>query len=295
MKEILIISGKGGCGKTSLCAGFAKLAKSAVLVDCDVDASDLHLLLKPEIIKKEVFIAGELPSLDEEKCIRCGKCKEYCRLNAITFAEHELPVFHENACEGCKVCTIVCPTKAITMVPRTCGEWMKSQTCAGMMFHARLLPGGENSGKLIAEIRKAAREEAKREKQDLLLSDGPPGIGCPVISSITGVDMAVIITEPTLSGLHDLKRTIQMAREFEVEIRVIINKYDLNSEMADKIQKACEKNGIQVIGKMPFDPIFNSSLREGKTIIDFPDSEPAKILASIWKQIDPSKEKGKRK
>ncbi len=285
MKEILIVSGKGGAGKTSLCASFARLAQNTVLVDCDVDASDLHLLLKPEVHETHPFTAGFLPEIDAVRCIRCGKCASLCRFAALETRDG-LPELREEACEGCGVCATHCPAGAIEMLPRDCGEWYDSTTANGRMFHARLLPGGENSGKLVSEIRRAAREYANETNAEQILLDGPPGIGCPVISAMTGVDLAVIVTEPTVSGLHDLKRMLELVKNFETNCAVLLNKADLNREISLEIRNFCAKNGIETIGAIPFDPLFVQALREGKTVADFPDSVPGRNVIEIWNRIE---------
>ena len=286
MKEILIISGKGGAGKTSLCAAFAVLAGKSVLVDCDVDASDLHLLLKPEVRETHPFFAGLLPEIGKEGCTRCGKCMDVCRFGAVGADRAGFPVIDENACEGCGVCASHCPAEVIHMKPRSCGEWYESETARGTMFHAKLWPGGENSGKLVAEIRRAARTCAGNSGADRILLDGPPGIGCPVISSMTGVDLAVIVTEPTVSGFHDLDRTVRLARQFEVECAVIVNKADLNREVAGRIRSYCEEKELRFLGEIPFDPLFSQALREGKTLADYPDSAPGRKIAELWRAVE---------
>ena len=285
MKEILIISGKGGAGKTSLCAAFAVLAGNSVLVDCDVDASDLHLLLKPDVRETHDFVAGLAPVVDTSLCTRCGECVEVCRFDAFRVGEGDFAVIDASACEGCGVCAALCPAHAIRMEPRLCGEWYESSTARGMMFHAKLLPGGENSGKLVAEIRRAARTYAGESGAERILLDGPPGIGCPVISAMTGVDLAVVVTEPTVSGLHDLNRTLELARQFEIDCAVVLNKSDLNREMAARTRRFCIERGVEVIGEIPFDPLFNQALKEGKTMADYPESVPGRRIAELWETI----------
>ena len=285
MKEILIVSGKGGAGKTSLCAAFAVLAGNSVLVDCDVDASDLHLLLKPEVRETHVFRAGLVPVIGESACVRCGECAGVCRFDAVARGAEGVPSIDADACEGCGVCAALCPAHAIEMEPRLCGEWYESSTARGTMFHARLLPGGENSGRLVAEIRRAARNYAEASGAERILLDGPPGIGCPVISAMTGVDLAVAVTEPTVSGLHDLNRTLELARQFEIECAVVLNKSDLNREMAARTRNFCTEHGVDVIGEIPFDPLFNQALREGRTVADYPESVPGRRIAELWETI----------
>jgi len=285
MKEILIISGKGGAGKTSLCAAFAVLAGNSVLVDCDVDASDLHLLLKPEVRETHAFVSGSSPAVDPSLCTRCGECVEVCRFDAFRVGEGGCAAIDGSACEGCGVCAALCPARAIRMEPRLCGEWYESSTARGTMFHAKLLPGGENSGKLVAEIRRAARSYAGETGAERILLDGPPGIGCPVISAMTGVDLAVVVTEPTVSGLHDLNRTLELARQFEIDCAVVLNKADLNREMAGRTRNFCGGLGVEVIGEIPFDALFNRALKEGKTMVDYPESVPGRRIAELWEII----------
>ena len=284
MKEILIVSGKGGAGKTSLAACFAQLAHHAVLVDCDVDASDLPLLLHPEVTEQHEFFSGVIPVIDSARCTRCGICGALCRFEAIS-CEHGVAELSSGSCEGCGVCADHCPAQAITLTARRCGEWMRSGTACGTMFHAALLPGAENSGKLIAEIRAAARREAESQNCDWLLSDGPPGIGCPVISAVTGVDFAVIVTEPTVSGIHDMKRLAALLRQFETPFALLVNKSDLNLAAAAELKQFCAANRIPMPGEIPFDPLFPAALRDGKTVLDYPESSSAHIVAAIWSKL----------
>lgn len=284
MKEILIASGKGGTGKTSLTACFARLSEKSLFCDCDVDASNLYLLLSPERQVSHPFYAGREPSLEPGACVQCGKCADLCRYRAISM-EKGLPERRPGLCEGCGVCADHCPSHAISMVPRHCGEWFSAQTKYGPLFSAHLFPGEENSGKLITQLRQAAHKEAEQRPYDYLISDGPPGIGCPVISSMSGVDLVVLVTEPTVSGVHDLKRVATLARQFEVPIKIIINKCDLNPDAATETEAFCQREGIPVVGKVPFDILFCQALRQGKTILDFPDSAPAREIREIWKRI----------
>lgn len=284
MKEILIVSGKGGTGKTSLSACFARLSSNCVFCDCDVDASNLYLLLSPEIQEVHEFFAGLVPLIDLQKCSSCGKCQELCRFQAIAMTDNG-PHRGEGVCEGCGVCADNCPEHAIEMHPRHCGRYYRSKTAYGQLFHAELFPGEENSGKLIAELRQAARAGAEQEKVDYLISDGPPGIGCPVISSMSGVDLVLAVTEPTPSGIHDLKRVVELAHQFEIPVRVIINKWDLNPALSGEIAEFCSKNDFAEIGRIPYDPIFSELLRKGRTVLSAPDSAPAIEIKKIWQKI----------
>lgn len=284
MKEILIVSGKGGSGKTSLCACFARLAGKIVLADCDVDASNLPLLLKPANTSVHDFHAGVFPTLDSGKCTLCGECAKSCRFHAIVLRKDGPEILSGN-CEGCGVCADVCPSGAIVLNPRFCGHWMRSETACGPMFHAELLPGAENSGKLVAELRRAARAEAVEKNAAWLLSDGPPGIGCPVISASTGVDYAVAVSEPTPSGLHDTRRLAQLLDGFEIPFALIVNKADLNPEITQELELFCRERSIPLLGKIPFDTAFPEMLRQGKIVLDFPDSPSAEIIREIWDSL----------
>lgn len=283
MKEILILSGKGGAGKTSICACFAKLAENSILTDCDVDASNLPLVLNPQASNKQKFFAGLLPKVDNSQCIGCGRCQKLCRFEAIKMLDNKAVIL--DGCEGCGVCADNCPTSAIELEPRHCGYWMRSQTPYGPMFHAELLAGAENSGKLIAELRNAAKQEATESRCQYLISDGPPGIGCPVISASTGVDYAVIVTEPTVSGIHDMQRLAKLLYQFGIKMFAIINKCDLNKDESNKTIAWCNEHNIQVLGSIPFDAQFSQAIKDGKTVLDYPESKVAEIVTDIWKKL----------
>jgi MinD superfamily P-loop ATPase len=282
MKQITILSGKGGTGKTTLTASFAVLANDPVLADCDVDAPDLHMLLHPRIIETKEFRGSKLAMIDETKCVQCGLCREKCRFDAIT-EKLEVDPF---ACEGCGVCTIVCPVDAITLNERNSGHAYISKTEYGWMAHAMLSPSESNSGKLVTLVRQNAKILAQREKNDLIIIDGPPGIGCPVIASVTGVDIGVIVTEPTMSGIHDLERALQMLKHFNVPPIVCINMYDLNKENTGKIVRFCEESGIKVAGKIPFNPVVTKAMVNGKPILEYePESDVAQEIRKAWKKL----------
>lgn len=285
MKEILIISGKGGTGKTSISACFAQLSSEAVFCDCDVDASNMHLLLTPENSESHDFFAGWAPQIDTSLCSNCGKCAEVCRFNAVAL-ENDFPEIIGSLCEGCGVCADHCPASAVKLAPRHCGRWYFSETQYGPLFHAELFPGEENSGKLIAELRKAAKLEAGKRSAKLIISDGPPGIGCPVISSMSGVDLVIAVTEPTPSGLHDLKRVALLAHQFEIPVQVIINKYDINTDLCGKIEDFCRSKNFAVTGQIAYDPVFPEQLRKGETVLSLPDSAPALKIREIWHKIN---------
>ena len=282
MRQITVLSGKGGTGKTTITASFAVLAKKAVVADCDVDAPDLHMLLHPEIIETQEFKGSKLAVIDEARCIKCGLCREKCKFNAIT----ENFAIDSFSCEGCGVCAIVCPTNAITLTERVSGHAYISKTKYGFMAHAMLSPSEANSGKLVTLVRQNAKILAEKENCNFIIVDGPPGIGCPVIASVTGVDAGLVVTEPTMSGIHDLKRALQLLKHFNVQPFVCVNTYDINKDNAEKIESFCKENGIDVIGKIPFNPIVTEAMVNGKTIIEYsPRSAVAKEIEGIWEKL----------
>ncbi len=279
MKQLAIISGKGGTGKTTLAAAFASLAENAVLADCDVDAADLHLILNPEIKETIEFSGSKIASKDEKKCIQCGKCREYCRFDAVDEG------IIEDRCEGCGVCEYVCPEGAITLRERKSGFAYISDTRFGPMSHAVLNTAEEASGKLVALVRNNARVLAKKYGKDLIIIDGPPGIGCPVISAISGTDLVLIVTEPTLSGIHDMERILSVADHFNIPAVVCINKFDINHKNTQIIEKYCEKNGLEVVGKIPYDETPTKAMIQEKTIIEFSDGNFSNKVINIWENI----------
>jgi len=279
MKQLTILSGKGGTGKTTITASFATLVKKAVIVDCDVDAPDLHILLNPEIIQMEEFKGSKIAYINETICIKCSLCKEKCRFDAISDSFKVNPF----ACEGCGVCTNVCPVKAITLLERNSGQVYISKTEYGFMTHAILSPGEANSGKLVTLVRNKARMVAEKEKSDFIIIDGSPGIGCPVIASITGVDVGLVVTEPSISGIHDLKRALKLLAHFNILPSVCINMYDINRVNTKRIMKFCEKMNIEVVGKVPFSTIVTEAMVNGKPVMEYaPNSNVAKELAKMW-------------
>lgn len=284
VKEIVIMSGKGGTGKTSITAAFSRLLKNrAVFVDADVDAADLAILMNAKLIKENVFPGGYVPVIDYNKCTRCGKCYELCRFGAIS---PEIEVSYLK-CEGCKVCGNFCPEGAIDMVVEESGNWFVSESPYGPLVHARLHPGGENSGKLVATVRQAAKKLAEEMKVDYILTDGPPGVGCPAISSITGADLLVFITEPSVSGVHDTKRAIELANHFSIPSMVIVNKYDLNLAATSELESFLEKPGIPVIGKIHYDTAFYDALVKRKSIMDVvvASSRTVDVIKKSWSKI----------
>ena len=285
MKQLTILSGKGGTGKTTITASLAVLAKNAVLADCDVDAPDLHMLLHPEVIKTQEFKGSKLAVIDKIKCDNCGFCREKCRFDAITEAIEVDPI----ACEGCGVCAAICPADAITMIERVSGYAYISKTKYGFMAHALLNPGEANSGKLVTLVRQNARILSEKENSDLIIIDGPPGIGCPVIASVTGVDVGLVVTEPTMSGIHDLQRALQLLEHFSVTPLVCVNMHDINRDNTEKILRFCKENSIEVVGRIPFNPKVTEAMVNGKTIIEYaPESNVAKEIENLWKSCKDS-------
>jgi MinD superfamily P-loop ATPase len=282
MKELVILSGKGGTGKTSLAAAFASLAQNMVLCDADVDAADLHLIMAPKIRQTNDFKGGSIAVIQPDKCTACGLCMELCRFDAVK----KDFVIDEILCEGCGVCVDFCPEQAIDFPVKTCGQWYISDTRFGPMVHARLGIAEENSGKLVTLVKNEARKLAKEEKKDLIITDGPPGIGCPVIASFGSVTAAVIITEPTVSGLHDMERVAELAVHFKVPGMVCVNKYDLNIEQTKEIERITEKKNMYFLGRIPFDPAFTASMVQGETFFEYiGDSKAGYDVRQIWDKI----------
>lgn len=281
MKQIAVISGKGGTGKTVVTASLAALAKKKVMVDCDVDAADLHLLLHPDIKERHEFRSGQTAVIDKKLCNKCGKCISVCRFKAIK-PDFSIEQF---SCEGCALCGRVCPYNAIRMEENIAGEWFVSDTKYGPFVHAKLGIAEENSGKLVAKIRQVAKELAEKRNFDYVIIDGPPGIGCPVIASLSGVDCALIVTEPTLSGLHDAGRVMETAKHFNIPVKLVVNKYDLNPAMTDKIEEFCFKHGVPLIGKIVFDKAVVEALVAGKTIIEYAECAAGDEIRKIWESL----------
>ncbi len=290
-KQLVVISGKGGTGKTSLVACFAVLSRSAIFADCDVDASNLHLILKPKVIKSEEFFSGYKAEIDQEKCQPCGLCKRLCRFSAVLerLDANGQPIEYkidEIACDGCGVCAEFCPNQAITMFEQRAGEWYISETRAGILVHARLGVGEENSGKLVSVVRKNAQELAEEQGEKLILIDGPPGIGCPVIASITGTDYALLVAEPSLSGLHDLERISKLCQHFSIPMGVIINKYDLSQELSAQIEEFSQKNQIELLAKIPYHPSFSRAMVLGKSLVEYESNSITQLIKEIWEKLE---------
>lgn len=284
MKEVVIVSGKGGTGKTVIAGSFAALVKNKVMGDCDVDASNLYLLLHPEIKEKHEFYAGVIPEVDLAKCNQCGLCEELCRYDAIAVSQSGALVDYIS-CEGCGLCGLACPEKAISMKENHCGEWYISDTKYGPLVHAKLGIAEENSGILVTTVRKNTRKMAENGNFNLIIIDGPPGIGCPLIATITGADLVVVVTEPTLSGIHDLERVIKVSQHFKVEPVVIINKFDINLENTSHIEGFCRENSILVIGKIHFDNVITEALVQGLPVVEYTKNRVTKEINSIWQEL----------
>jgi len=282
MKELIVISGKGGTGKTSIMAAFSSLAENTVLCDADVDAADLHLIMDPKVIQRTDFQSGNNAVINKDQCTECGLCREMCRFNAISADYKVNPI----DCEGCGVCVHFCPEDAIDFPVSTCGEWFVSDTRCGPMVHARLGIAEENSGKLVTLVRQEARKLAEAKNLDLILTDGPPGVGCPVIASIGGASAVLIVTEPTVSGKHDMERVAQLAAHFKVPAMLCVNKFDLNVELTRDIENYAEKKGITRLGRIPFDSIFTKAMIQAQTVFEYDGrSMVGEAIRGTWQRL----------
>jgi len=292
MKELVVISGKGGTGKTSLVASLAVLAENKVLADCDVDAADLHLVLEPTVKSREQFVGGKMAHIDAELCTGCGRCADLCRFDAISVSERSEDGTAQTyrvdpiACDACSVCVEFCPVGAIEFDDWISGEWLVSDTRHGPMVHAKLGVAEANSGKLVALVRERARELAEQSGLDLVLIDGSPGIGCPVIASVTGVSLALAVTEPTAAGFHDLERVAQLAGHFKAPVGVCINKWDLNEDVSDEIARWCDSTGVHVFGRLPYDRDFTYAQVAGKSLLEYsPGGDTAEAIRQVWEKV----------
>ena len=281
MRELVVISGKGGTGKTSIVASFAALAQNQVMADCDVDAADLHLLLEPRVREHDEFFSSQSAVIDPDRCTECGTCREVCRYGAVG----EDFIIDPIACEGCGVCVHFCPQEAIELRQNRSGEWFISETRFGPLVHARLGIAEENSGKLVALVREKAKGIARQDGRDLILVDGAPGIGCPVISSITGADAVMVVTEPTLSGIHDMKRVVDLAAHFDIPVFVCINKYDLNPELAAQVESFCRERDLKLTGKVSYDPVVTKAMVQGRTVVEYSSGSVAREIEKMWRRI----------
>ncbi|MBA7558709.1 NAD(P)H-quinone oxidoreductase subunit I, chloroplastic [subsurface metagenome] len=280
MKELVILSGKGGTGKTSIVGSFAAIAQNKVLADCDVDAADLHLLLSPSVREENEFWSGQVAIIDEEKCTQCGLCQDLCRFRAIKNFKVDAI-----SCEGCGFCSHICPVEAIVMKENMAGQWFVSDTKYGPLVHARLGIAQENSGKLVAVVRQQATQIAEKHGLDYIISDGPPGIGCPVISSLSGANTALLVTEPTLSGIHDLERVLGMCHHFGVQALVCINKYDINEDNTHQIEGYCLSQGVEVAARIPFDNIVTEAMVHGLPVVEYSRNGVSRQIESLWEIV----------
>jgi len=289
VKELVILSGKGGTGKTSVAASFAALARNAVFADADVDAADLHLVLHPEIQVRHKFRSGHEAVIRQADCLRCGACLAHCRFDAVRMDGKEdgeaTFTIDPSACEGCGVCVELCPAEAIDFPERMCGEWFVSQTRFGPLVHARLRPAGENSGKLVTQVRTEARRIAERKARNLIVVDGPPGIGCPVIASVTGASAVLAVTEPTVSGEHDLARVFKLARRFGVPAFVCVNKWDINPAMTERIEQQAAAAGATVVGRIPYDRAVTDAQVNGQPVVEFSKGPAAQHIQQLWEHL----------
>lgn len=289
MKQFVILSGKGGTGKTSIAAAFAHLAHSdsirAVLADADVDAANLELVLSPHVLEQHEFMGGNVAWIDPEKCESCGLCEQVCRFDAIVLKQGDYQV-DPIACDGCAACVHQCPVNAIKMELQLAGYWFRSDSRYGPLFHAELRPAQENSGKLVTLVKQQARLLAMDEQYPLIIVDGPPGIGCPVISAVSGANMAIVIAEPTISGVHDMERALEMTRHFHVPAVVCINKADIFLDGAAQIEEYCQKQNVEVMGRIPFDSTVTEAMVRGESVTAFRPMSPASIsIRQIWQNI----------
>lgn len=284
--EIVILSGKGGTGKTSLVAAMAGFTGNGVFADCDVDAADLHLIFQPQLLKEEFFPSGSKAVIDQQGCTSCGVCMDLCRFHAIQFSHGQYAI-DPFACEGCGLCVVACPAEAIRIEENHQNALVFSDSRFGYLVYGRLGIGEENSGKLVSEVRKNAREKAVQTGADWILVDGPPGIGCPAISSVTGADLVIAVTEPSRSGWHDLERLLEMTGKFKTPVGVVINKYDLREEMSEKIEKALEQRKLPVLGKIPYEAKVVQALVEAKSLPEaLPDHPLTGVFREIWEKIE---------
>jgi MinD superfamily P-loop ATPase len=290
-QEVVVVSGKGGTGKTSIVASFAALMRSGVIVDCDVDAADLHLVLRPPAVRGEEFSGGWVARTDHQMCLSCGKCAGYCRFDAISQdgapGVAGQPSFRVDpvACEGCGVCVEVCPADAIELVEAVSGRWFIAETRFGSLVHARLGVAAENSGKLVALVRREARKVAEGDGTPLILSDGPPGIGCPVIASLSGADFALIVSEPSLSAAHDMERVAGVITRFGIPGGVLVNKCDISERLTNAIEEKAGALGLQVLGRVRYDPRTTDAQREGLALVEYCDDGAAAEVAAAWARL----------
>lgn len=284
MKELVVISGKGGTGKTSIAASLIKLSDGLVAADCDVDAANLHLVVKHKVRRTTAFQGGKKAIIDDALCTSCGKCAELCLFDAIDNIDSRFHI-DKFACEGCGVCAYFCPERAITLLEEAGGEWFLSDADSGPMVHARLTPGGENSGKLVTIVRKEAKRAAADGGYGTIIVDGAPGIGCPVIASITGADAVLVVVEPTLSGMHDMKRALELAGYFGVKAMLAVNRFDINEEIAAEIIEYAAGNGIHLAGRVRYDSDVTRAQINGMSVVEYSDGPAATDIRRLWKAV----------
>lgn len=286
MREIVVISGKGGTGKTSITSSFAKLGgKDVVVADCDVDAADMHLILKPDFAFAEDFYSGVVAKIDPNTCTNCGLCSEKCRFNAIPIVNNQYTI-KNLSCEGCGYCEKICPVNAIEMLDQNVGKWFISTTrFESTLVHAKLGIGAENSGKLVAKVKNEAKRISNENQKDFIVVDGSPGVGCPVVSSLSGAHFVVLVTEPSLSGLHDLKRVHELVKKFNLKSGCIINKADINSDVAKEIVRFLEKESVEHIANLPYDENFTKAITQGKSVVEYGTGELKELLIESWEKV----------
>lgn len=283
MSELVILSGKGGTGKTTVAASFAHLAERKVMVDADVDAANLELVLSPQVKEEHEFRGGKSALIEPALCTACGRCAEVCRFEAVEEREGEY-LIDPIACEGCAVCYYECPAEAILLEEPVSGHWFISDTPYGPLVHAQLRPAQENSGKLVTMVKQQARQLALAQGHDLIIVDGPPGIGCPVIAATSGADLALLVTEPTVAGAHDLERILSTIAHFGVPALVCINKYDLNPKMSQAIAKDCAARGIPLVGRIPFDVAVTKAMVQGRSVVSYHQGEASQAMERLWSE-----------
>lgn len=285
MREIVVLSGKGGTGKTSVALSIAALAGRVVIADCDVDAPDLAIVLDPQVEQTSPFSGGDLASVDPQRCNGCGACTAHCRFDAIHLGADGIALVDATACEGCGVCEVVCPDDAIRLGPALNGYHYRSRTRHGTLIHADLGVGRDNSGKLVACVREGAREAAKREGAQLVVSDGPPGIGCPTIAALGGAELALVVTEPSISALHDFERLAELIRHFGVRALLCVNKHDVNPELTAQIETLATDLGIDPVGRIPYDPAVTAAQQARRCVVEFSNNGAAHAIREVWAQV----------
>ncbi len=279
LKQVTIVSGKGGTGKTTTVASFAALGSNKVIADCDVDASNLYLLMHPQDTEQGEFVGAKIAVRDWDKCTGCGMCERHCRFNAITVDD-----FDELACEGCGMCVVACPTDALRLEPVVVGTWYTGVSAYGPMAHARLLPAGESSGRLVTLVRQKAENLAYENELPLIVIDGPPGLGCTTTAALTETDLAVVVTEPSLSGIHDMERQIELINHFDLNAAVIINKHDINMENTEHLRAWCAREGLPILGEIPWDPQVTDALSAKQPLVEHNDGPASQAMRAAWER-----------